>query len=203
MSTKEAKTNVSVDSAEEVITKPVVKEKLPKSGMALAEKFVIKDKDGRNAFSDEEALAEATLMSVEETKDFIGGRDPMKYFKKGRLPEWMKKELGQFLEEDRMEVETLRKVAANIPDLIMFKHNIYNIYNIVVPKHLSELALDHNGEFVDQYAVCHRVAINFNAAVKSKKFGITPPAFEPSYFAKYIEPTLNLLKLKSDSTRFL
>lgn len=198
MSKEKVETEV-VNEVKEVAVKPVRKETVQEKNNKIFKEHIIKDKNGLNSFVDEDALAEKMLMSVEETQTYLNGADPSIYFAKGRMPIWLKKEMGVCLDDERVEKEALDKLISKDLGVLMFKHEMLNLYQILVPKVLSEFELDYDGEFIEKYTVCHRAVVNFNSATSTKEYGPFPASFEPSFFEDYTRRTLSPLKARAAS----
>jgi len=198
--TKEVAAEPVVETTNEVV-KEVVQEVNPDSLLTptqLIEKYTIKDSQGMKMWVDENAVFDAMCLSEDEAKKFLGGRNPKDYFRDGKIHKTIDvKNMGDLLDEDRPEVQTLRRIAPQFPDLLMFKDRMQNLYNILVPKRLTENQLDENGEFVEKYVRRDVNVVNFNAAVSTKEFGRFPAAFEPVFFQRWFARTLAKLNKKA------
>lgn len=113
-------------------------------------------------------------MNSEEVKKFFGEYDPKLYFKHGKIPTWMK-EYGVILDEDEEETKLLRSVTPTFPELILFKHKNQPLYNVLVPKPLSEFELDSTGEISNE---------NYHADFRAIAFGGSnaPRNYDKTYF---------------------
>jgi len=113
-----------------------------------------------------------------EVKNFLGGVDPKRYFREGKVPMFCVKAFGDLLGEDNEERAAMQKVLKDFEGLLFFKNRKQNLYTILVPKELSEFELDQDGEFIDTVVHYDIRTINFSG-------GSTPSAFEIGYFQKY------------------
>lgn len=194
--TKTENTNTPAEVIEKKVVENEDKNLTPSQ---LIEKYTIKDSEGRPTFVDAKKVYDALCIEGEEADKFLGGKDADEYFKGGKIHKSIVKALGDVLDEDRAEVQTLRRIAPEFPDLLMFKDRMQNLYHILIPKKLSEFSLDANGDFVDENIKYSAVVINFNAAVSTKEFGRFPSAFEPMFFQRWLARTLTTLRKKAQS----
>ena len=103
-------------------------------------------------------------LSTKEVKAFMGDHDPANYFRLGKVPVIMPKSIGTLLPEDREEVITMREVFSKYPDILMFKHNLTNIYTLLIPKILADFEVV-DGEFVERIVQYDTRSIAFNGGV--------------------------------------
>lgn len=167
------------------------------TGAELVAKYTIKDSTGLPIFVDTEKVWQAGLLSDEEAEKFLGGKNPKDYFYAGEVHKSHVKNLGDLLDEDRPEVQTLRRIAPQFGDLLMFKDRYQNLYHILIPKRLSETQTDASGEYTEKLVKYEVVPVNFNASVSTKEFGRFPSAFEPVFFQKWFARTLAKLNKKA------
>lgn len=200
-----SKEKIQEQDVAQVVTKGVAAE-LPKkevnedknlTGAELVAKYTIKDSTGLPIFVDTEKVWQAGLLDDEDAKKFLGGKDPKDYFYAGEVHKSHVKNLGDLLDEDRPEVQTLRRIAPQFSDLLMFKDRYQNLYHILIPKRLSETQTDANGEYTEKLVKYEVVPVNFNASVSTKEFGRFPSAFEPVFFQKWFARTLAKLNKKA------
>lgn len=100
-------------------------------------------------------------LSDKEVKSFMGEHDPQKYFRLGKVPTSMPKSIGTLLAEDREETLVLRDVFSKFPDIIMFKHNLTNIYTLLIPKIIADFEVV-DGEFTNRLVQYDTRSIPFN-----------------------------------------
>ena len=125
-------------------------------------------------------------MNTDEIKKFFGEHDPNLYFRNGKIPNRYK-ELGTLLTEEDEEFKTLKQVIPNMPELLLFKHKTQPLYNVLVPKPLSEFELDGEGDIVDPAYHADTRAIAFGGSN-------APKSFEKTFFkmrAEVIHQNLN------------
>ena len=198
--TKEVAAEPVVETKKEAVIE-TVQEVNPDSVLTpseLVKKYTIKDSQGLNMWVDEDAVFNAMCLSDNDASKFLGGKNPNDYFREGKIHRTIDvKSMGDLLDEDRAEVQTLRRIAPQFPDLLMFKDRMQNLYHILIPKRLSENQLDENGEYVEKYVRKEIVPVNFNAAVSTKEFGRFPSAFEPVFFQRWFARTLVKLNKKA------
>lgn len=113
-------------------------------------------------------------MSSTEVKKFLGDLDPNLYFRGGKVPVWFK-EYGTIVDPEDEESIVLKGIMTNMPELVLFKHKTQPLYNVLVPKPLSEYELNSEGDIVD---VVH------HADMRAIAFGGTnaPKSYEKTYF---------------------
>ena len=100
-------------------------------------------------------------LSDKEVKAFMGEHDPAKYFRLGKVPTSMPKSIGTLLDENREETLVMRDVFSQFPDVIMFKHNLTNIYTLLIPKVVADFEVV-DGEFVNRLVQYDTRSIPFN-----------------------------------------
>lgn len=108
-------------------------------------------------------------MSDSEVKKFLGEHDTKMYFRNGRIPNWYK-EFGTLVEEEDEEMKVLRNVMADMPEVLLFKHKTQPLYNVLVPKPLSEFELDGSGDIMDPTYTADMRAIAFGGSNAPKSF---------------------------------
>lgn len=113
-------------------------------------------------------------MSSDEVKKFLGDNDPNLYFRHGKVPLWFK-EYGTLLGEEDEELQVIRNVMPNMPEVLLFKHKTQPLYNVLVPKPLSEFELSKEGEIVDPVNHADMRAIAFGGTN-------TPKSYEKTFF---------------------
>lgn len=113
-------------------------------------------------------------MTSEEVKKFLGEHDPNLYFREGKIPNWYK-EFGVLLGEDEEETRTLRAVCHDMPELLLFKHKNQPLYNVLVPKPLSEHELTPQGDMTHAENIADMRAIAFGGTGQ-------PRNYEKTYF---------------------
>lgn len=116
-------------------------------------------------------------LSDDEVKKFFGDNDPNKYFREGKIPVYFPKAVGSLLSDDRVEVAVKNDVFSKFPDVIMFKHELANIYTLLIPKVVTEHEFA-NGEFVSKL-----VRYDTRSVVCTGGQG-RPSSFETDYFKK-------------------
>lgn len=117
-------------------------------------------------------------LSTPEQKKFMGDNDPSLYFRLGKVPVAIAKDLGKIIDEDRLEYQVFSKLFVNHPKCLLFKHDMQNIYTILVPKTHSELEKDANGEYSVKLSFCDARSIVFSGK------GDIPGSFTEDYFTK-------------------
>ncbi len=113
-------------------------------------------------------------MNTAEVKKFMGEHDPNLYFRGGKVPTWYK-EFGTMTDPEDDETKILRSVASDMPELLLFKHKTQPLYNVLVPKPLSEHELTPDGDITDAI---------FSADMRAIAFGGSnaPKSFEKTFF---------------------
>lgn len=195
--TNELKTETPI--VKEEVTTPVVKEKTDRdlTVQELVKKYTIKDTQGLPMFHDTEKIEAALTMTDDEVKKFLGEHDPELYFRRGKINKMRVIGIGSLLDEDRVEVQTLRKILPEFPQILMFKHETQNLYNLLIPKKLSEHELDSNGDFINEHVPFETIPVNFHAGVSTKEFGTFPGSFEPTFFAKYMQRSISRIRARA------
>jgi hypothetical protein len=112
--------------------------------------------------------------------EFFGGNNPDLYFRDGKIPVAIPKALGTLIDDpSRYEVQIFNESFKNYPDVLLFKHDLVNIYTILVPKPFSELELDPvTGDYRDRLVRYDTRSIAFTGK------GNLPASFEKDYFNK-------------------
>jgi hypothetical protein len=100
-------------------------------------------------------------LSTKEVKAFMGDHDPAKYFRLGKVPTIMPKSIGTILGEDREETIVMRDVFSKFPEVLMFKHNLTNIYTLLIPKVIADFEVV-DGEFTNRLVQYDTRSIPFN-----------------------------------------
>lgn len=100
-------------------------------------------------------------LSDKEVKSFMGDHDPSKYFRLGKVPTIMPKSIGTLLNEDREEVIVMRDIFSQFPEVLMFKHNLSNIYTLLIPKVVADFEVV-DGEFTNRLVQYDTRSIPFN-----------------------------------------
>lgn len=146
---------------------------------AIINKHTVLDNEGRKMFLKEDEVYTEHSMSPEEVHKFLGGKDPNLYFRKGECHIFMRKVLGDLLDEERDEYFAFREVIKN-PDFLLFKHKLHNQYFILVPKEYGEHELDVNGDYVNKYVHQDYRVIAFTGQMN------VPASFEPFFFKQKV-----------------
>lgn len=125
-------------------------------------------------------------MSTKEVQKFLGDNDPNLYFRGGKIPNWYK-EFGILLDAEDDEHKIMTSVCSDMPELLLFKHKTQPLYNVLVPKPLSEHELDEKGDIIDPV---------FSADMRAIAFGGSnaPKSFEKSFFRARLTVIHNNLK---------
>lgn len=173
---------------------------IQKKSKEIISKYTILDKEGRQMFVDSKKVFDELCLPEDEAKQFLGVTDLNEYFREGKVHVRWIKTLGDRLPEDRLEVTTLRQLAPSMSDILVFKNPIENLYTYLIPKRLSSLEKNENGDYASDIFDCDTVVINFNGGVYTKEFGKFPSSFEPTFFKRYFKRTLNILKSKEENT---
>lgn len=133
-------------------------------------------------------------LSTAEVKKFMGEHDPAKYFRDGKVPYYFPKATGTLLPEDRVEVQVKNDVFSKFPETLLFKHDLTNIYTILVPKVLTEHEFS-NGDFTDRLVRYDTRSIVFTGGPGR------PSAFEADYFKKQSSKIVNQLAIKAEERK--
>jgi len=133
-------------------------------------------------------------LSTSEVKKFMGDNDPSKYFREGKVPVYVPKAFGTILPEDRTEVQVMKEVFRQFPDILMFKHDLTNIYTMLIPKVLTEHEFQ-DGEFTSRLIRYDTRSIPFNGGPGR------PSGFESDFFKKEASKILVHLKKASEDRR--
>lgn len=119
------------------------------------------------------------FLSLAEQRKFFGSNNPELYFRDGKIPVAIPKALGTLIEDpERYEHQVFMDAFRNYDDLLLFKHDLVNIYTILVPKKYTELELNDTGEFRDRLVRYDTRSIAFTGK------GNLPSSFEKDYFNK-------------------
>ena len=133
-------------------------------------------------------------LSTSEIKKFMGEHDPVKYFKEGKVPVYIPKALGQLLGEERTETQVKNEVFNQFPDVLLFKHDLTNIYTLLIPKVLTEHEFE-NGDFTSRLIRYDTRSIPFNGGPGR------PSGFEADFFKKESAKILVHLKKAAETRR--
>ena len=133
-------------------------------------------------------------LSTAEVKKFMGDNDPAKYFRDGKVPVYFPKANGTLLADDRMEREVQKEVFRQFPEVLMFKHDLTNIYTMLIPKVLTEHEFV-NGDFVSRLVRYDTRSVVFNGGVGR------PTGFEADYFKKQSAKILTHLTAKAEQRK--
>lgn len=120
------------------------------------------------------------FLSHAETVKFMGSNNPELYFKDGKVPVSIPNALGTLLDDDtRYERQVFDESFRNYEDVLFFKHNLANIYTILVPKKYSELEIDPiTKDYIDRLVRYDTRSIAFTGK------GNLPSSFDKDYFGK-------------------
>lgn len=127
-----------------------------------------------------ETVKKKVWLNTDEQKKWIGDIDPNLYFRDGVIPNYAPKSFGNLLPEDRLEVMELRKNLPMYQDVLMFKHDLQNIYTLLIPKSVSEHELNREGDFENRLVRYDTRSIAFTGGMGR------PSSFEQDYFAQQI-----------------
>lgn len=133
-------------------------------------------------------------LSDEEVKKFMGDHDPNKYFREGKVPVYFPKATGTLLPQDRIEVAVKNDVFQKFPDVLLFKHDLTNIYTLLIPKVLTEHEF-HNGDFASRLIRYDTRSIVFNGGPGR------PSSFEADYFKKQASKVITHLQKKAEERK--
>lgn len=133
-------------------------------------------------------------LSTSEVKKFMGDNDPAKYFRLGKVPYFMPKSIGTLLPEDRMEVIAKNDIFSRFPEVLMFKHDLTNIYTMLIPKVITEHELT-DGEFSSRLVQYDTRSIPFNGG------NGRPSSFEVDFFKKESAKILKHLVAKAEERK--
>ena len=133
-------------------------------------------------------------LSDSEVKKFMGDNDPAKYFRLGKVPKFMPKSIGSILPEDRMEMVAKADIYSKFPEVLMFKHDLTNIYTLLIPKMLAEHEIT-DGEFSSRLVQYDTRSIPFNGGANR------PSSFEVDFFKKESAKILKHLVAKAEERK--
>lgn len=133
-------------------------------------------------------------LSTSEVKKFMGEHDPMKYFRDGKVPVYMPKAIGSILPEDRIETIVKNEVFSKFPETLLFKHDLTNIYTLLVPKALTEHEFS-NGDFTDRLVRYDTRSIVFTGGPGR------PSSFDTDYFKKQASKVIKHLEAKAEERK--
>lgn len=133
-------------------------------------------------------------LSTSEVKKFMGDHDPAKYFREGKVPAYAPKSFGTILPEDRTEVQVKNDVFSKYPDTLLFKHDLANIYTLLIPKILTEHEIT-NGDFTDRLVRYDTRSVVFTGGPGR------PSGFEADYFKKQAALILRQLDAKAEERK--
>lgn len=133
-------------------------------------------------------------LSDSEVKKFMGDNDPAKYFRLGKVPKFMPKSIGSILPEDRMEVIAQKDIFSKFPEVLMFKHDLTNLYTLLIPKVITEHELS-DGEFASRLVQYDTRSIPFNGGANR------PSSFEVDFFKKESAKILKHLNAKAEERK--
>lgn len=134
------------------------------------------------------------FLSTSEVKKFMGDHDPAIYFRDGKVPVYMPKAIGTILPEDRMETTVKNEVFAKFPETLMFKHDLTNIYTLLIPKVLTDHDFS-NGDFTDRL-----IRYDTRSIVCTGGPG-RPSSFEVDYFKKLSAKILKHLEAQAEARK--
>ena len=134
-------------------------------------------------------------LSDSEVKKFMGDNDPAKYFRLGKVPKFMPKSIGSMLPEDRIEMVAKNDIYSKFPDVLMFKHDLTNIYTLLIPKAVTEHELNKDGEFESRLVQYDTRSIPFNGGPNR------PSSFEVDFFKKESAKILKHLTAKAEERK--
>lgn len=182
-------------SAEEALLTPQQK------AARIVNKFTMLSQEGQKMFTKEDEIYAEMSLKDEPVKfgttswpsigTFLGGRDPHKYFKNGLCHSSIVKYFGDLLPEDREEVMLLRKIIKDT-DLLMYKHQRFNQYTILVPKIYSEFDLTAENEYDGR-----KVYQDYYTVAFTGQMGV-PGAFEEKFFETKVRQMLAKLKVAGE-----
>lgn len=133
-------------------------------------------------------------LSTSEVKKFMGEHDPAKYFRDGKVPVYAPKSFGTLLPEDRTETQVKNDVFSKYPETLLFKHDLTNIYTLLIPKVLTEHEFS-NGDFTDRLVRYDTRSIVFTGGQGR------PSSFETDYFKKQSARIIKQLDIKADERK--
>jgi hypothetical protein len=133
-------------------------------------------------------------LSHSEVKKFMGENDPNKYFREGKVPVYFPKAVGTLLSEDRVETQVKNDAFSKYPDTLMFKHDLTNIYTLLIPKELTEHEFA-NGDFVDRLVRYDTRSVVFTGGQGR------PSSFEVDYFKKHAALIVKKLDAKAEERK--
>lgn len=133
-------------------------------------------------------------LSTSEVKKFMGEHDPNKYFRDGKVPVYMPKSIGSILPEDRVESIIKTDVFSKFPEVLMFKHDLTNIYTLLIPKVITEHEVT-NGDFTDRLIRYDTRSIVFTGGQGR------PSSFEADYFKKQASKIITQLSKMAEERK--
>jgi len=133
-------------------------------------------------------------LSTPEVKKFLGDNDPVKYFREGKVPVYFPKAVGTLLPEDRVESVVKNEVFLKYPEVLLFKHDLTNIYTLLIPKVLTEHEFS-NGDFTDRLIRYDTRSVVFTGGQGR------PSSFEVDYFKKQASKILKHLDVKAEERK--
>jgi hypothetical protein len=134
------------------------------------------------------------FLSDSEVKKFMGDKDPNRYFRDGKVPMYMPKSFGTLLPEDRTETIVKNEVFTKYPETLLFKHDLTNIYTLLIPKELTEHEFS-NGDFTDRLVRYDTRSIVFTGGPGR------PSSFEVDYFKKQSAKVLQSLNKMAEERK--
>lgn len=133
-------------------------------------------------------------LSTSEVKKFMGENDPAKYFRDGKVPVFAPKSFGTLLPDDRTETQVKNDVFSKYPETLLFKHDLTNIYTLLIPKILTEHEFS-NGDFTDRLVRYDTRSIVFTGGQGR------PSSFEADYFKNQSAKIIKQLDIKADERK--
>lgn len=134
------------------------------------------------------------FLSTAEVKKFMGDHDPNIYFRDGKVPVYIPKALGTLLPDDRTETIVKNEVFTKYPEVLLFKHDLTNIYTLLIPKRLTEHEFA-NGDFVNRLIRYDTRSVVFTGGAGR------PSSFETDYFKKQAAKILKHLDAKAEERK--
>lgn len=131
-----------------------------------------------------------THLTKEEAVAFLGGRDPKDYFYLGKVPVYMKRNLGFLLDDDseqRMIVDSIFKDLEDRSNILIFANTDGNKHTLLIPKQYSAVEIT-DGEFTSPAYVCDPRVIVYTG------FGRTGH-YSPDVFKKDVERVAHSIKV--------
>ena len=133
-------------------------------------------------------------LSTPEVRKFMGEHDPAKYFRDGKVPVYFPKAIGTLLSEDRTETQVKNDVFSKYPETLLFKHDLTNIYTLLIPKVLTEHEFS-NGDFTDRLVRYDTRSVVFTGGPGR------PSSFETDYFKQQSAKIIKQLDVKADERK--